>query len=415
MGLRIMIVGANPFLSSAYGNICRYLASTLALKNQVIVYGEGWQGNLCRMNNFTILPSQINSFGKQSQPGALRVMQAIFRYAPQLVITIGDLVVLDYFSRFRKRPYWVAHFPVDSEPFRNMEVEIMSRADCRIVPSKYGVNVLKNCHKEKSYYLPHPVGQDFGPLEQRTARKTFPFVKKKDFIFGFVGINTKRKQIPRLMEAFANEFRGKKNVKLWLNTTRQDTGGWDLVYLADYFKIQKQIIWTPYLDYFCLTPTELNLVYNSFDVHCLPTSGEGFGMPIAETMTCGIPNIVTDYSAAPEVMGKGGISVPYCHKYIDAFASWKALIDIPKLQSAMKTIYLNPKLREELGEKAKDKAKEYEYTKVMADWLTFFDLLENSKEYRQFNKWRVRTAKPRNIIKKGWLKDTKPKRYLKGT
>lgn len=387
--MRILIVGANPFMSSAYGNICRYIATTLSLKHQVLVFGEGWQGTLCRVGKFTLLPCQINSEGKDKTSGAYRVIQAIHRYKPHAVLTIGDMLVLDYFSRFKRRPFWIAHFPVDSEPYRNIELPIIRRADIRVIPSKYGVKVLRDFHKMKSYYIPHPVAQEFKPIDKMKARKIFGF-KKKHTIFGYVGTNSRRKEIPRLMEAFANEFKKNKDVKLWLHTVRWDDRGWNLPYLAEFFGIKKQVFFTPYLDYFNVTPTELNVVYNSLDVHCLTSSAEGFGMPIAESMKVGVPNIVTDYSASPEIMGKGGIKVPYTLKFLDGFASYKALVDIPKLQVAMRSLYDNPSLRKELSLEALERAKEFEYSKVMADWLTFIDLIGESKEYKAWKKWKFR-------------------------
>jgi glycosyltransferase involved in cell wall biosynthesis len=45
-------------------------------------------------------------------------------------------------------------------------------------------------------------------------------------------------------------------------------------------------------------------------VLCLPSSSEGFGLPVVEAMACGTPVVVSDRGSLPEVVGEGGIIVP---------------------------------------------------------------------------------------------------------
>jgi glycosyltransferase involved in cell wall biosynthesis len=46
------------------------------------------------------------------------------------------------------------------------------------------------------------------------------------------------------------------------------------------------------------------MVYNLFDLFCLTTHGEGFGLPIAEAHAVGKPVLVTDFSACTELTVK---------------------------------------------------------------------------------------------------------------
>ena len=52
--------------------------------------------------------------------------------------------------------------------------------------------------------------------------------------------------------------------------------------------------------------SEMNNVYNSMDCFLLTTSGEGFGVPIIEAMSCGVPVVATDYTTTPELVKKTG-------------------------------------------------------------------------------------------------------------
>jgi glycosyltransferase involved in cell wall biosynthesis len=48
----------------------------------------------------------------------------------------------------------------------------------------------------------------------------------------------------------------------------------------------------------CLRDANLNEIYNLFDVMVLPTIGEGFGLPMLESMAAGTPVIATNFTRA---------------------------------------------------------------------------------------------------------------------
>ncbi len=58
-------------------------------------------------------------------------------------------------------------------------------------------------------------------------------------------------------------------------------------------------------------PTEsLVALINAADLYVSTTSGEGFGLTLAESLACGVPVVVTDWAAEAEVVGPGGVLVP---------------------------------------------------------------------------------------------------------
>jgi hypothetical protein len=54
---------------------------------------------------------------------------------------------------------------------------------------------------------------------------------------------------------------------------------------------------------------EMTQLYSAADVLLSCSMGEGFGLPAAESMACGTPAIVTDFSAQPEIVGDTGWKV----------------------------------------------------------------------------------------------------------
>ena len=76
----------------------------------------------------------------------------------------------------------------------------------------------------------------------------------------------------------------------------------------------KPIIMTPNHSVSMGMPAEsLSGLYQFFDVLCLPTVGEGFGIPLIEGMASGCPIVTTDCSVTSEIIGQAGILVEPGH------------------------------------------------------------------------------------------------------
>ena len=93
---------------------------------------------------------------------------------------------------------------------------------------------------------------------------------------------------------------------LILHCAAHDQGGYLFDTLSKIPKpIQEQIYLT---DYRGMPRDLLVTLYNAADIY-VSNSAEGFGLTIAEALACGVPAVAANYSAVPEVVGKGGICV----------------------------------------------------------------------------------------------------------
>ncbi len=90
--------------------------------------------------------------------------------------------------------------------------------------------------------------------------------------------------------------------------------------------------------------TDLPTLYAACDGFCYLSHYEGFGLPIAEAMSCGAAVIYGDNSSQPEVAGDGGIGV-------DSY-------DIPAIVAAMRNLLTDSKLRTDLSRRAIRRAHE---------------------------------------------------------
>ncbi|MBA7636975.1 hypothetical protein ES703_44607 [subsurface metagenome] len=116
-------------------------------------------------------------------------------------------------------------------------------------------------------------------------------------------------------------------------------------------------------------------LYRASDYTVLCSLGEGFGIPLIESMACGTPCIFSNFSATPEVVGPGGLpvdwieSVPFelsssfqfipstkmiTQRFIETYQDWKS----------------GGKMRDELGEKGREHVlQNYTLDVVRPKWL----------------------------------------------
>jgi glycosyltransferase involved in cell wall biosynthesis len=111
-------------------------------------------------------------------------------------------------------------------------------------------------------------------------------------------------------------------------------------------------------------------IYSAMDVLLNPAMGEGFGIPVLEAQACGIPAIVTNFSAMREVCGAGaGWHVDHT-PYWTGLNSWQAVPDVDDIASALDECYeLSATAREKLSQIARRHALNYALPKVMEEHM----------------------------------------------
>ncbi len=169
--------------------------------------------------------------------------------------------------------------------------------DRLLAASEWGGQVLG------SDWMPHGLWMDkFRPIP--SARGLLGY-DAGDVVVGCVMANQARKDWAVAFEAaavlkaeYGNRF------KLWAHTDLA-VRYWNFYALAADYGVQDCLVVT--MDQ---TDDQLALRYSACDATMLPSGGEGFGFPIAESMACGVACVVTDYAAGPELVGWDDCKVP---------------------------------------------------------------------------------------------------------
>ena len=119
----------------------------------------------------------------------------------------------------------------------------------------------------------------------------------------------------------------------------------------------------------------MNRLYNLFDVTVLPSSGDGFGLPIIESFAAGVPVVATDYSACSElVRGRGELVRVLTTVTVGANLIEHAVIDVDDLAACIEKLYRNPELGRQYAEAGLAFARSLSWESLMPKWLQLINL-----------------------------------------
>jgi glycosyltransferase involved in cell wall biosynthesis len=111
-----------------------------------------------------------------------------------------------------------------------------------------------------------------------------------------------------------------------------------------------------------LTDEQLAALYARASIFAFPSLDEGFGIPVLEAMSAGVPVIASNTSALPEVCGEAAI-------FVDP-------LDVDQLASELQRLAADPDLRTQIAKRGRSRAAEFTWN-VAAEktWNVYQELL----------------------------------------
>jgi glycosyltransferase involved in cell wall biosynthesis len=337
--------------------------------------------------------------------------QIVDHFKPDIVWTVADIWMVDYIGRIKNRASfkWIAYTPVDGAPVMDYWIPWFKSTDQMVMETQYGVDeVAKVAPEVDTKFIYHGCKPDiyhpFSPEQKKQIKTQIKYAQIHDmnsmalkqglpedsFIVGTFARNQPRKNFDKTLKAFKRFSRDKKNTYLWLHASAVDQG-YNLPLLAKTMGIQDKLIFTPnYNIVNGLSEHDLNIVMNMFDVHMLPTQGEGFGIPILETMAAGVPQIVSDYTSQVEFAKFGGELIPLAED--DDFITGmphpveRAIPKPSEMEKLLNKLYNDPQYRLELGRKARAKAETMSWAVTIPQWdNTIQNVLKSPHVFEKIN------------------------------
>ena len=326
-----------PWTPTGYGAQVRLFAPRLGQVHDLAVSAYyGLEGSRLRWDGIDVFPGLGGEFGNTSLPEhAVRW----FRGGPRdgLVLTLMDVWVLD--AAMCSQLNMASWVPVDHDPVSPGILRFFEQSSAvPLAMSRFGQEQLENYDP---IYVPHGVDmEEFKPHPRASVREAVG-MDEDAFLVGMVAANKgrpSRKGFQQAFEAFRYFHEKHENARLYLHTQIDPdySQGEDILTLIASLGIPEGVVTVAdqYRQKFDpLAPAAMAQVYSAFDVLLNPSMGEGFGIPVLEAQACGVPAIVTDFSAMKEVCGQGW--KVGCRPYWTGQKSWQGIADVPDIVGAL--------------------------------------------------------------------------------
>lgn len=365
MGLRILWVGDSPTVPTGFGVVSKNLLKRFhKMGYELAVLGVNHYGDPYNPKEFPY-PIWGGDRGDMSAAyGMHKLWPIAAEFRPDLIFFLNDpWIINDYMERKPTELSFksIAYYPIDSAPIKPKWIKLLSDFDAQVCYSNFAERVItasnEGVRPANLHQIYHGVNTNvFFPVSQSEARQALG-IPTDAFIVGMVARNQYRKRFDLLVKGFADFAKGKDNVYLYLHTALNDVG-YDIPDLSLQFGIKKNLITTE-----DVTPvngveeSRLNLIYNSFDVNALISLGDGFGLPVAESMAVGCPQLVSGHSCLEELVdGHGGLTVRTSAWLMNTSGinTWGGVSDTDDITEKLETLYKNKDLRIKLSQEGYD-------------------------------------------------------------
>lgn len=335
--ITLVWVSDYPLSGSGFGTVSYEMTKRLD-NYQIYILSLGYQGVPIKVQpKVEIMP--LSSVGQLNY--------YMDKLKPDISLIHHSFYFLEQMQKIELRGKKVVYIPVEGEPLPLNYKGLLTNFDLVLTPSMYSQSILKNAGLDAKV-IPHGVDTSFFvPGEKEEWKETR---------FGFLGQNDIRKQIPRIMEAYARLSKG------ILTIAASNDGSYNLLSEAKNLNIapifiEKKFHGLP------MTSENLKTFYQSLSIY-ITASTEGFGLPALEAASCGVCNICLDHGASREVMGPGAVYCPP-ESFLHSAIGKVGLVDIKDLYQKMRFLMEVPDARKKIALKGLERAKQWSWEKAV--------------------------------------------------
>jgi glycosyltransferase involved in cell wall biosynthesis len=302
---RVIWHSCAPWSPSGYGTQTAIWAQELVKMGHEVFISTFWglNGSATQWNGITVLPGFGSNYSSPS------LQQHARHLNPDLVITLGDVWVLDP-NVLRELPV-ACWLPADCRPMSTADRNVAEAAGSALIAmSRFGEERFRDAGFRDPLYVPHGIDTGlFRPAADKAAMRAKCGLGDDAFVIGVNAANNDaiRKAAPEMMLAFAKFARNHPEAVLSVHAGVHQDGGQDLECLAENLGITDMVRVVDQYRYAAglVGLDDLAEWYGALDVLLASTYAEGFGIPVVEALSCGVPVITTRCSSMTELNPDG--------------------------------------------------------------------------------------------------------------
>jgi glycosyltransferase involved in cell wall biosynthesis len=219
--------------------------------------------------------------------------------------------------------------------------------------SKSGILRFLRVKPEKVSVIPLAANARYRPLDPEAIRPALARYRVEPPYILYVGSLESRKNLPRLLEAYAR--------------LRELLPAWTLVIVGarkwkftPIFETVRRLALEPHVHFTgFVEEADLPALYNGADLFAFPSLYEGFGLPVLEAMACGTPVVTSNTSSLPEVAGDAALLVDPT--------------DVEAIAAAMARVLTDPALAQEMRGKGLAQASQFTWERTARETLAVYE------------------------------------------
>ena len=183
----------------------------------------------------------------------------------------------------------------------------------------------------------------------------------------------------------------RKDFRVHLHTWPQYPGGYPLDHLVDKMGFSDITRKThTYHMYQGLNTESLATMYGGFDVLMNASRGEGFGIPIIEAASCGVPAIGTRFSSMTELIEGHGWLVNSITPDLTMLLSYMATPNEFQIADAIEDAYNNPDKVKQFGAASREFSLNYDWQNVIVPlWVQLFEEIREEMRPKSLDERRL--------------------------
>lgn len=306
--MRILWYSNSPDIPTGYGVQTAQVAGRMAKDgHEVHVHGNfGHRAGFRQVDGMTVWPEGIDRYSLDVASEFARMVE------PDVVFTLYDVWVMkpetDWVGRNVLSWTPVDHYPAPPDVLK------WARGHRTIAMSEYGAEQFRSAGIEPVATIPHGIEDVYRPTP--SGMRATQGIPDDAFVVmvnaANIGTTPPRKAWSENIQALAAFIARHDDAYVYLHTDLARPSGVPLPVLIEALGIPRgRIKVAPPFLYRAgiLDDAYMAAVYSMSDVLLAASKGEGFGVPVIEAMGCGVPAIVSDFSAQPELVGDTGWKV----------------------------------------------------------------------------------------------------------